>query len=355
MTSILPDRFNPIKQAQAAADYYNIKKERGEPLFNDPFKGILKDTSFDIGQRGSDFLRSTFGTPTPYKGALSGTQLPADSALAQTGDYSGQQSIQDQINQGVGTGDTGIPIGAGDDFYAAGEGRSPEQVRQAELQRQAYIDQANRWADDLIAQSRGDMDFAIRELDAEHKVAMGQNDQERAKFLESVSDALEEKIGTIPYDYEKGMTRLGENKTRALERLARDEEVIRREFGVATEQARRQQGETLSQRGLLTGTREKTVGLGSRDVRELESEVGAKLGAIERSLLESREDIGRTALRGGEDLTTEARRAGLKAGRTYEFGKEEQERAFEAEKKRLERERQSEIDLARTAQFTGIT
>ena len=351
---IIPDRYNPIKQAQGAVDYYNIKRERKEPLFNDPLKGILRDTRFDVGAQTSQVLENVFGSRTPYKGAFAGTQLPADSALAQTGDL-GRDGLseQDLLNQDIGNIVGGLPVGEGDGLYG-GEGRSAEQIRQAELQRQAYIDQANKWADDLIAQAKGDMDFAVRELDAQHQSALGNNDADRAKFFEQVADALEEKIGTIPYDFERGITRLGENKQRALERLSRDETELRRQFGVESEQARRQQGETLSQRGLLTGTREKTVGLGARDVRELESEVAARLGTLERGFTEGREDIGRTFTRGTEDVTKEARRAGLQTQRTFEFGKEEQQRAFEAARKRLEREREQEIDLARAFQFTGI-
>lgn len=54
---------------------------------------------------------------------------------------------------------------------------------------------------ELSDQARGDYDFVIKYLDRQHKMALGTDDANRAKFFESVANELENKIGRIPYDY----------------------------------------------------------------------------------------------------------------------------------------------------------
>ena len=291
---------------------------------------------------------------------ISGVRTPGIISQAQARAGEGTQPGDRPEDTPAGPGD----VGPGGDFQigsapsegdiaaaeAAGQADMAERMR---LQREAWIEQANRWADDLLSDAQGDKDFAIRKLDAYHKVALGQNDAERAKFLEEVSDKLEERIGTIPYDYKRGITRLEENKQRALERLAKDETELRRQFGVETTAARRGQGEALSQRGLLTGPRLKTVGLGGEEVGRLEDEIAARFATLERSVTEPKEDITREALRTREDLAKTARRGGLEVEREFKFGTEEQERLLEQRRKAIERQREERLDLAEAAQFLG--
>ena len=357
----LPDQYNPVK-------WYEKGKEAISPYTSQLFgssplgTGNIGINPFDALQ---SYTRGSFGQDyiDPVKRLFGGT--PSAQAQTQEQQYetlpTSRQYFDDQGNPTNAQGerlDGGYQYGstAGGDIYGAegdtsgGADRLNEQFM-ATLQE--YEDRANRTADELISRAEGDRDFAIRQLDAEHKVALGQNDQERAKFLEQVANKLEERIGTIPYDYKVGVTRLEETKSRALERLARDEAELRRKLGIETEQARQTQGETLSKRGLLTGPRMETVGLGSGEVGRLEDEIEAKFQALERGATEGREDITRTATRGVEDVTSKQRRLALTTGRTYDFGKEQAERDLEAERQRVERQRAlAKLDV-QAMQFEG--
>lgn len=352
----LPDKYNPVKI------YEGLKQQYGGPsgvAFNPlmPFGLDVPKMAGELGQRFTEgsLAGSRFDIPAQVRSLFGGSSRTAQ---AQTADQPYGAPTQDmgqadQVAQDYQPYQYGTETG---DLYG-GTGETSEGANRLNEQfmatLQEYEDRANRTADELIARAEGDRDFAIRQLDAEHKVALGQNDQERAKFLEQVANKLEERIGTIPYDYKVGVTRLEETKATALERLARDEQELRRKLGIETEQARQTQGETLSQRGLLTGPRDETVGLGAGEVRRLEDEIEAKFQAIERGSTEGREDITRTATRGVEDVTTKQRRLAALTGRTYEFGKEEAQRDLEAERQRVERQKAlAKLDI-QAMQFQG--
>lgn len=220
----------------------------------------------------------------------------------------------------------------------------------------------DEFIDDLIGQAGGDRDFIIRQLDSQHQLALGTDDSARAEFLEKVSSKLEARIGRIPFDYERfnkreledfarGTKRLTQNKDIALRRLAEDEQVAKRELTQTEEKERESQGESLSARGLLTGTRSETVGLGGKSVDELEREIGERRGALSRAIGREKEGITTTFGRGIEDVTrgkersledlkVGARRGAIDQQQRTTFGKEGADRSFEARKKQLERERQ---------------
>lgn len=214
----------------------------------------------------------------------------------------------------------------------------------------------------LLDQSRGDRDFAIRILTQDHQNALGTDNKARAEFLESVSDKLEQRIGRIPYDYEIATTRTRENLARtqevatrnrdlALSRLAEDEQVWRRDFGRASEDTRQAERESLSQRGLVSGTREGAVGLAGREVARTEQDLGETLAGFERALGRERTDIGtraedtlfeaqREAERELQDLKTGARRDALDAQSAFDIGKEQQDRILRERELELERQKQ---------------
>jgi len=234
----------------------------------------------------------------------------------------------------------------------------------------------DEYINDLIQQSQGDRDFIIRQLNAQHEMALGSDKGEEAAFLERVADKLEEKIGRIPYDFEKysarelddfakGTQRLTENKDIALRRLGEDEKVAQRQLEINREQERRGQGESLSQRGLLTGTREETVGLGAKSVGELEENLQSRQDALTRSVSRTGEEIGLTfgrgisdittaKDRGLEDLTTQARRAALGQQQSTQYGLESANRAADARKKLLEKQRQQEKLYSPSYAYTGL-
>ncbi len=79
----------------------------------------------------------------------------------------------------------------------------------------------------LISQSQGDRDFIIKQLEANYDLALGTDDNARADFLEKVADKLEERIGTIAFDFERGVERTTEDKNEALRRLDEDDRILK--------------------------------------------------------------------------------------------------------------------------------
>lgn len=232
---------------------------------------------------------------------------------------------------------------------------------------------ADAYVNDLLGQAGGDRDFAIKQLKRDHELALGTDDQARAKFLESVADKLEQQIGTIPYDYQVGTTRTQEdltrtteltnrNKNQALARLAEDEKVWKDQFADTSKESRITQQESLLKRGILSGTRGSAQGLAGSEVRNLEKDLGTTLSAYERELGRSRKDIETQAsdvlseaqigaTRKLEDLKTSARRGATTAQDTLAFGSEAANRQYEAKKKELERLRAAEKSAARASAF----
>lgn len=233
--------------------------------------------------------------------------------------------------------------------------------------------EADRYIDNLLGQAGGDRDFAIKQLKRDHDLALGTDDQARAEFLESVADKLEERIGTIPYDYQVGTTRTKEdlarteevtarNKERALSRLAEDEQVWKAEQERQVQEGRVSQQESLLKRGILQGTREQAQGLAGSEVGKFEGDVQRTLEAYNRALGRQKEDIGTAvedtlfeARRGTErklaDLKTAARRGAIEQQDRLSFGTEAANRAFEARRKELERLRAQEKESAQKSSF----
>ena len=230
-------------------------------------------------------------------------------------------------------------------------------------------DAVDAYIEDLLSQSGGDRDFAIRQLMRDHELSLGTDDKARSEFLESVADKLEERIGTIPYDYQVGTTRTKEdlariedvtrrNKELALSRLAEDEKTWRTQFADESDESRQLQGESLSERGILSGTREGAEGLAGEEVGKLETDLTRTLGSFERALGRERFDINlgasdtlfdarRGAKRGLEDLKTSARRGGIDARDQLSYGTEGANRTYDAKRKELERLRAKEKENSR--------
>lgn len=213
----------------------------------------------------------------------------------------------------------------------------------------------SKYIDDLIAQSQGDLEFALRKLDSDHKIALGTDDQARASFFETVADALEARIGQIPYDYEKYTNRELQNFSRssgritsdrdlALKRLDEDEVLVKQQMEEDKIKETQLTKETLNQRGMVTG------GIADKELQELNSKFTDQKDAIERSLSRERgelnlsadrgmEDLSTTTGRNLEDIKTDARRAGIGAENSLAFGSEAAKRDAEARRKALERQR----------------
>jgi hypothetical protein len=323
----------------ALSDFFNKIVENPYITYN-PVEDIasrLKGTRFDIPAQisalGEIFSRGvSTGTPTTYAAT---PQVVSPTAAQDERTVGTPTTTSGNLGSVIG-GDFGTTSGAG----TTGSSYDIDKII-------SEIDaQADRAADELIGLAQGNKDFAIRQLDSEHQIALGTGDAERAAFLEKVANKLEEKIGTIAYDYERDIGRLEENRQTALTRLREEAAATRGEAEREAERQRRSQEESLSERGMLSAPRERAIGLAGREVGELETEINAKFNAFERAIKEREEDIERTATRGREDVTTGARRTAGAAERTYTFGKEAAEKEFERQRREIELERERQKRLA---------
>jgi hypothetical protein len=231
-----------------------------------------------------------------------------------------------------------------------------------------FSQEADAYADELINEAKGDYDFVAKWVENSYKLALGEDDQERAKFLKSVANGLEQKIGRIAFDYETGKYRteedmkLGTERTTqardlALKRLAEDEKVYVSDFNKQAGIDRQNQAESLSERGLLSGARGTEGGLEGRSVQELETNLQDKLGAYQRTLGRDRENIGISSSqnladiqRAGErqifDLTTGARRDATNTQNSRDQNIEQAQRVRDAAIAEAERQRFSEKSYA---------
>jgi hypothetical protein len=262
--------------------------------------------------------------------------------LAQYLRESGQQSLIDQYGGANNIPQSALPSG----FAGTAQNYLSE-----------YDKYTDNYINSLLGDAQGNLDFALKQLDKQHEIALGTNDQERAKFLESVADGLEERIGRIPYDYEKYTKRTQEDTQRVLMRLSEDEQTWKTQFGQQTKEARQAQGEQLAARGILQGTREGAGGIAGQEVGKFETEIQQQLDAYDRELGRQRKDINTDSTRTLEDLKTDARRGAIDQTNQYNFQTEAQKRAFEAQKKELERQRemQKRLNLQRATIETGAT
>lgn len=227
----------------------------------------------------------------------------------------------------------------------------------------AALDQAvDNYINNLINEANGDREFVIKKLDAEHKLALGNDDASRAKFLEKVSNSLEQKIGRIPYDYEKYTARELEdysktvstterNYSTALNRLSEDEKIAKEQQNRLATQEREANLGNLNARGILNVNPERAGGLAGKEISNVEQGISDRMSALERSIGRQREDLstGRSDVlsqaelqksRNLEDLTTTARRGAINQQVQTDFGKESANRAYEAQKRALERQRE---------------
>lgn len=222
---------------------------------------------------------------------------------------------------------------------------------------------------ELMEIAKGDYDLVAKWIEKAYTNATGTDDVARQEFIKKVSSDLENKIGTFAYDYETGTYRSNEdlgitkenlnyNKNTALERLAQDDATYKKQYEKQALQERATQGETLNQRGLLTGTREQTQGVGSIDVNNLEGDIQDRFDALSRATERENENINRsyttgmaeaelTNKRNVEDLTTVARRGISGATDTRNSGLEQAMARRKAEELRIKQERKRADDQAK--------
>ncbi len=213
----------------------------------------------------------------------------------------------------------------------------------------AFTDQLNandnKYIDQLISEAGGQRDIIIKKLDAEHKLALGNDDVAKAAFLEKVADGVEQRIGRIPYDYERYTAReleqyamnkgnIQDNTKLALDKLSMDE----KNLGTQTD-------ESLNQRGLLTGQDpNKLEGLaGSEYDRQVTQPVDMERQGINLSNNQQLASEGFRHTNAMQDLTVDTRRGAQDQENATTFGKDAANSDYETKMKALERQRQQLI------------
>lgn len=199
--------------------------------------------------------------------------------------------------------------------------------------------QTDNYINYLLDVAKGDKDFAIKQLTQAHDTAVGNNDTETAKFLETVASALEPKIGRIPYDYQVAVGRENAQTKTALDRLNEDEKTWMKTTEQANKEGRVSQQENLLQRGILSGTREGATGLAGSEVKTMEQKMQDQLDAYKRAKERSVTDINTSSKNTLEDLATGARRGVQDIQTQTTTGTEAAKRIEDAAKKRLEAQR----------------
>jgi hypothetical protein len=189
------------------------------------------------------------------------------------------------------------------------------------------------YVNEIITQTNGDYDFAAKWIEKNYADALGTDNGQRAQFLKQVANSLEQKVGTIAFDYETNKYRTVSDRDLALSRLNYDEQRIK----VQNQQDREAQGANLNQRGILSSTRENATGLAGKEVAMLEGGIGERMEALKRN----RENVNISSDRALEDITTGARRSALGAQDTRNSQIEQAKRAKEKATKLAEATRSS--------------
>ncbi len=226
-----------------------------------------------------------------------------------------------------------------------------------------YGGDINKSADGLINLAQGDLDYAIKLIEANYKMAVGSDDAQVKEFLRGVANTLEEKVGRVQFDYETGkyraesdITTIEDSRTRLLGRLDQDMAVATKALKKTTEDEGQMLKEKLNERGLINGSMNE--GLVGEEIRDYDEDVNDRFSALERALSRGKEDTNVTAdlsilgkRRDLEDLTTGSRRGIIDAQTNRDQLTGEAQR--EAERKKREAEIQRMSGLKSVAMYAG--
>lgn len=119
-------------------------------------------------------------------------------------------------------------------------------------------DEINKYVGELKATAQQNYDFVVKYLKQQHEIALGNNDEARAKFMEQVANAYEKQVGRIPFDYETKTTREKQDIADYLKKselMKQDAATREQQFGAQQgfekQQETKQLKESMNTRGLL--------------------------------------------------------------------------------------------------------
>ena len=182
--------------------------------------------------------------------------------------------------------------------YESGEGFGSDFQRRLDEE----LAEVAKYVEELEKVAKDDFNFITKFLDKMHRVALGNDDEATAKFYESVSNSLEEKIGRIPFDFQRKTQREKEDLQEILKQTAGQRRLIADTSAFQKEQETTERREEFNRRGLLGSGIEK---------RKAENQERARQLALRQQIepIDVRERLARTGeVRGLEDITTTSRR-----------------------------------------------
>jgi hypothetical protein len=255
-----------------------------------------------------------------------------------------------------------------------------------------YAGAENDYYNKLVNQAQGNRDAALKILDAQHKLAVGGNDDATAKFLESVANTDEANQGRIPFDYNRLTTRentgygiqsgqIATNRQQALNQLAEDERSGLANIGLQQGQGNQQTAEDLNSRGLLTGSTPTGLTGGAPTTQQLggiqgvgsygalanntgfanqrtalQNSIGLQNTGIQNQYGQAQQNLNFSHANTLNDLTTNARRDTQDAQNTYQLGQLQPNLTFNALQTQLENQRRQALqtDAINSKQYAGM-
>lgn len=203
-----------------------------------------------------------------------------------------------------------------------------EDLKQINPDQAANID---KYVADLKATAQQNYDFVVKYLKKQHEIALGNNDQARAKFLEQVANSYEKQVGRIPFDYETKTAREKEdiaNYLKSSEIMKQDALAREAQFGAQQDfekkQEQKQLAESMNTRGLLNSGIQKGESNRLALARQLFTEDpfyrSLNLEKTQRAEADRLKQL--QSGRNLEDITTEARRSAIDTQTGFEKGTE---------------------------------
>lgn len=203
-----------------------------------------------------------------------------------------------------------------------------EDLKQINPDQAANID---KYVADLKATAQQNYDFVVKYLKKQHEIALGNNDQARAKFLEQVANSYEKQVGRIPFDYETKTAREKEdiaNYLKSSEIMKQDALAREAQFGAQQDfekkQEQKQLTESMNTRGLLNSGIQKGESNRLALARQLFTEDpfyrSLNLEKTQRAEADRLKQL--QSGRNLEDITTEARRGAIDTQLGFEKGTE---------------------------------
>lgn len=216
---------------------------------------------------------------------------------------------------------------------------------------QQGLDDVSKYADELRAEAQGDYDFVTKFLDQQHKIALGTDDQARAAFIEKVANAVEAKVGRIPFDFQLKTDREKQDlsdflKKQEIERndIEDQQRIFEAQQRLAVEKEKRGISEQANTRGMLGSGIENRQQSQAAEERKINIQDPAnRQFALSRLLNQFATERGQLeSARNLEDIKTGARRDAQDTQYQYNYQTEQAKRNLEKQLADIRRQQQTE-------------